>query len=551
LKQQTALPPALLVLAGGGDPAKAPPELAAVLGDGKYLLPRVGQAAWMENSPDGKLLGVPLDEDVLLFDVMTGAYLRTLKGPGGRVFRVTFSRDSQLLAAITRNEERGGSVQVWDLGANRVLFTNPRPGPAGFCSAAFSGDGERLFTEGNGRVCVWDSRSGARIQEVEIHPQGVGPMCVSPDGRRLAVANFFEGSVKVFDWDGKNLKEVRTLKGHSSLVAGVAFSPNGKFLATGDTDEVKLWKADTLELIRSVKTPAQELAFAPDSQTLFAAATNAQSKPAHKVTRWDVSTWTELPALTVDVSVEPVCAFHCLRRDGKVLFMVSQHAATHVRAIDTGTGKDLNPRIGHVAPLHVVAISPNGRTAASAGEDCVVKLWDLATGRVHHSGNAHTGPVYGLAFSPDGELLASGSRDGTIALWDVARGAVVRALLGHSRSYSRIQFSPDGTTLAAGNDRGTIKTWDVATGQEGRSLPGHSGEVRAVAFSPDGKWLASGGEDRIVRLHELTSGRSRSFQATISVCEIAISPDGRTLAAVGEAPKAGVQLWDGCANSFW
>ena len=55
------LPPILLAQAGG-DPAQAPRELAAVLGDGKYLLPRVGQqTSWLEQSPDGRLLAVPLD----------------------------------------------------------------------------------------------------------------------------------------------------------------------------------------------------------------------------------------------------------------------------------------------------------------------------------------------------------------------------------------------------------------------------------------------------------------------------------------------------------
>jgi hypothetical protein len=33
------IPPALLALAGGGDPAQAPCELVAVLGDGRFLRP--------------------------------------------------------------------------------------------------------------------------------------------------------------------------------------------------------------------------------------------------------------------------------------------------------------------------------------------------------------------------------------------------------------------------------------------------------------------------------------------------------------------------------
>src|SRR5581483_9707011 len=56
------IPPLLLSLAGGGNAAQAPRELAAVLGDGPFLFPRAGQTAWMKQSPDGKLLAVPLDD---------------------------------------------------------------------------------------------------------------------------------------------------------------------------------------------------------------------------------------------------------------------------------------------------------------------------------------------------------------------------------------------------------------------------------------------------------------------------------------------------------
>jgi WD40 repeat protein len=263
----------LLALAGGGDPVQAPPELAAVLGDGRFLLPRVGQTSWMEQSPDSQVLAVPLDEDVVFFAAATGTYLRTLKGPGGRVFTVTFSGDNQLLAASTRYEGVGGSVRVWDLNQDRVLYTNPHPGPMISNAATFSADGKHLFTEGNGRVHVWDARSGALVQHLEIHPRGVGPMCFSPDGRRLAVAVPFGNHVRVFAWDGQQLAEVRTLEGHRALVWGVAYSPDGRFLATGDDHEFKLWHPDTLQELRAVETPAGQLAFAPDSRSLFAAVT--------------------------------------------------------------------------------------------------------------------------------------------------------------------------------------------------------------------------------------------------------------------------------------
>jgi hypothetical protein len=93
----------------------------------------------------------------------------------------------------------------------------------------------------------------------------------------------------VFHWDGKRLKELRTLPCRLGLVGAVVYSPDGKFLAASGTDGFHLWNARTLQLVRTVATPAQQLAFAPDSQTLYAATLNDQPKSVHKITRWNVA----------------------------------------------------------------------------------------------------------------------------------------------------------------------------------------------------------------------------------------------------------------------
>jgi WD40 repeat protein/serine/threonine protein kinase len=541
--RREAIPPRLLALAGAGDPAQAPPELAAVLGDGRFLLPQSGGILWMQQSPDEKTLAVPVAGDLVLCEVQSGNYLRSLKGPGGRMVWVSFSRDSQLLAATTWYEGQNGAVRVWDLRTDTELFTKPVPGSKISGANTFSADGRRLVAEVSQGLQVWDAKTGEEIQTVPIVPAGCGRICFSPDGRRLAAALWNGRNVKVFGWDGEKLVEFCTLEGHSAPVMAVSYSPDGKCLASGTEKEIKLWEADSLRAIRTVQTPAQELAFTPDSQTLYASATCAKSTPVHTWTRWDVTTQNESPALSLEISVEPNFAMHCLSRDGKVLFLAhGAHYPSSVRAIDTASGKDIYPRLGHVAPLNAIAISPDGGTLASAGEDRAVKVWNLADGRVLQSFAVHTDAVWGLAFSREGKLLATGSRDGTITLWDIPRGMQIRTLHGHSRSPSRIQFSPDGRMLAAGGESGIVKRWDLASGEEASPLPGPTGIVRCVAFSPDGKLLAAGGENRTVLVHDLVGGGSQKFKTPSAVNEVAFSPDGRTLAAVGDAPEAAVWL---------
>ncbi len=528
------IPAPLLTLAGGGDPAQAPPELAAVLGGGRFLLPHVGQTAWMDQSADGRLLAVPLDEDVILFDVPTGTLMRTLPGPGGRAFAVAFSPDGRRLAVTTRREMSGGAVRVWELPSGRVQFTAAQPGLTISCAVAFSPDGRHLYTEAGEQLHVRAAESGELVQTLDM-PRGITAIRLAPGGHRVAVANWIGNVVKLFDRDGDRLVEAdpRSPLPHPWPVTTAIFSPDGNFLAAGDLTGFTLRDAHTRAEVRRVETAAEQLAFMPDSRTLIATTTTNQARPEYRFTRWDVPEGKERPALVVTVAAEPLRAFHRLSSDGSVLFVVAQHDATYVRVIDTATGVERFPRVGHNAPVYVVAVSPDGRLAASAGADRNIVIWDLANGRVRYAQSAHAGAVFGLAFSPDGKQLASGSSDGTIALWEVATGTEVRALHRHARLPTGIAFSPDGRTIAAGGEDGRVKLWDVATGQVRSSLPGHTGLVRSVAYQPGGTLLASGGEDGTLRLHERGGGRAVEVPLPGPVRHLAFAADGQSLAAVG------------------
>src|SRR5262249_32632595 len=85
-----------------------------------------------------------------------------------------------------------------------------------------------------------------------------------------------------------------------------------------------------------------------------------------------------------------------------------------VRVWDAATSKEQKGPAGHKDVVWDVAVSADGRFAASGSSDGSVRVWELATGREVCRRTEPRNPVYHVAFTPDSRgLLTAGRRGAT------------------------------------------------------------------------------------------------------------------------------------------
>ncbi len=169
-----------------------------------------------------------------------------------------------------------------------------------------------------------------------------------------------------------------------------------------------------------------------------------------------------------------------------------------VRLWDLETGKQVHAFKGHTAKIIDIAVSPDGRLAATASWDRSARIWDLEKFQEGPVLKGHTGPVNAVVFtSRDGvtEAFYSASYDGTVRLWNLETGAAVRPVYRHGWGINCLKALPDPGKLLFGSLNGAAGVVDIETGEVSTVLNPHEGPVLALAVSARHKLIATGGGD--------------------------------------------------------
>ncbi|MCY3024004.1 MAG: hypothetical protein NTW87_33920 [Planctomycetota bacterium] len=170
-----------------------------------------------------------------------------------------------------------------------------------------------------------------------------------------------------------------------------------------------------------------------------------------------------------------------------------------------------------------IVLSPDGRRAATAGEDGKVRIFDVATAKLATLAiAAHNTACHDVCFAVDGKTLFSCGADSTAREWDLATGKEVRKFEGHEGETRCVACSPDGQRLATTDKKG-VRIWDLKTGKQLHLMSGHevpkipenmvalatttSLTIDSLVFSPDGRTLISEANDETARVWDTVRGK--------------------------------------------
>ncbi|WP_431896056.1 WD40 repeat domain-containing protein [Nonomuraea sp. bgisy101] len=412
--------------------------------------------------------------------------------------------------------------------------------PATTAGRALSPDGRRLFSESDGQVRVWDTRTGRRTAAFRHQSGTFLSMAVSPSGRTIAIATE-EGGVRLWNAaTGAALKpRLKLFDGAGDSDFGLSYSRSEDVVVMSMGQGLTFWNtrtgtrgtAPTLGGLRAVTPDGKAAVYTFMDKVL------RQPLPRGKA----VTLWRTCRSC-YDMALSPDGATVVAGREGDQDMVV----------YDTRTGKQEDSVYFMGWAGGTLSWSRDGRFVAALGASRL-QVWRADDRETVFEQPVPPGAAE-LAFDPDlrtlrylvgdtvvsvdfgakppagprGDLLSPGGRH-------LLSGSKVRDLVtGRSTAMpvegsSETVFNRGGSALAMIRDSSVV-VHDVATGRRLSEVPLGEESGRFLAFSPDGTRLAVATEKHVLVV-DPTTGRRLWGRAVETVERVVFTPDGRRLGA--------------------
>jgi len=153
-----------------------------------------------------------------------------------------------------------------------------------------------------------------------------------------------------------------------------------------------------------------------------------------------------------------------------------------------------------------VCLQTTGDLMATAGDDHIVRIWNLKTGTQVHELHGHHGWIRTAKFIGNSNILATAGDDGQVIRWDCVSGRQHDILLTLNHAIWRIAVNPQATQLAVSGFTSTVTVVDLADKQITQQHQQPTSDIRGLAYSTTGDRLACGGRDGMIRIWSTTTG---------------------------------------------
>jgi len=486
-------------------------EVKSLIGkqlNGANELINYGTITAMAFSPDGHLAASGGVNIINLWDVPSGKLLRAIHPPENEAFRVSieFSPDGQLLlySASTKSKK---TIQVWEVltGNLRHSFKTDFE----FINfATFSADGKYILSGGgapankHSEMKYWDVYAGKILHEFPGAGSGIQAVAVNQSSNHLLTANN-DGAIVLWNTDSGAL--VRGFTGHVDAVSSLEFTNSGAEFVSGSLDgTTKIWRLDDGKVVRNFAShegAVNSISLSSDHKRILSAENDKS------IRLWNIK-FGGNSILFIPNAIEDRLNSIDFSPDGKSFISggLSSQPLTEKQK------KQLEDPYGFP-----VVLTPVGEIA----------FWDVKSGKKVFTSNAHDAEVNTVRFSPDGKYAATAGDDNIIILWDAKIHTIIKQFIGHTAWIMSLAFTPDGRSILSASQDGTIRQWDIKSAQEIRKFTGHASSVNTIAVSADGLHLFSGSADSTTRIWDIKTGKELLQMASFDDGEwIAITPEG-------------------------
>ncbi|XP_055338335.1 katanin p80 WD40 repeat-containing subunit B1-like [Paramacrobiotus metropolitanus] len=246
----------------------------------------------------------------------------------------------------------------------------------------------------------------------------------------------------------RKVTKIAEVEAHSTAVTCLALGQmNGRVLATGGADcLVNLWivgQKTPLKSLAGLPSAAVCVKFDPTEESVVAGSTSGSLKV------WDLAADKIKRTLTGHKS--DVTAVDFLPLDPN--FIVSGSTDLQVKIWDLRQKACVISFKQHQDSIKDVLFSPHGKWITSAGIDGTVQVYQWQAGKLlKEFVHSRSSPVYSLAFHPNDLLLASAGQDGVVKFWDLETFEAISQTDKETSAIRCIRFQRDGSSLLAGCD---------------------------------------------------------------------------------------------------